>query len=131
MTNALHWVSSSLQEVADDREADGGEEIIPLVPITEEAMTAMENPQFLKLLTALNIVPPSDEQEIYWHIPGHLNVQDLKKRTEIINQALDGSLITQHSGEGIDGSAGSRQDNDADGNINISEERGFSSKQAA
>ncbi|PNF20163.1 hypothetical protein B7P43_G00608, partial [Cryptotermes secundus] len=131
MTAALRWVSSSLQEVADDREADGEEEIIPLVPITEEAMTAMENPQFLKLLTALNIVPPSDEQEIYWRIPGHLSVQDLKKRTEIINQALDGSLITQHSGEGIDGSAGSRQDNDADGNINSSEETEFSSKQAA
>jgi hypothetical protein len=48
--------------VADDREVDGQEEIIPLVPISEEAMTAMENPEFLKLLTALNIVPPSDEQ---------------------------------------------------------------------
>lgn len=62
MTDALRWVSLSLQEVADDREVDGQEEIIPLVPISEEAMTAMENPEFLKLLTALNIVPPSDEQ---------------------------------------------------------------------
>jgi len=62
MTEALCWVSSSLEEVADDREADGDEETIPLVPISEEAMTAMENPQFLKLLTALGIVAPSDEQ---------------------------------------------------------------------
>jgi hypothetical protein len=62
MTDALRWVSSSLQEVADDREADGEEETIPLVPISEEAMTAMENPHFLKLLTALNIVPPAGEQ---------------------------------------------------------------------
>jgi hypothetical protein len=80
MADALRWVSSSLQEVADDREADGeGEEdTIPLVPLSEEAMTAMENPQFLKLLTALNLVPPSDEQvsfqgkmllwgELHWH----------------------------------------------------------------
>jgi hypothetical protein len=62
MTDALRWVSSSLQEAADDREADDEEETIPLVPISEEAMTAMENPQFLKLLTALNVVSPSDEQ---------------------------------------------------------------------
>jgi hypothetical protein len=62
MTDVLCWVSSSLQEVADDREADDEEETVPLVPISEEAMTAMENPHFLKLLTALNLVPPSDEQ---------------------------------------------------------------------
>jgi hypothetical protein len=62
MADALRWVSSSLQEVADDMEADGEEEAVPLVPISDEALTAMENPQFLTLLKALNIVPPSDEQ---------------------------------------------------------------------
>jgi hypothetical protein len=62
MSDALRWVSLSLQEVADDREVDGEEEAIPLVPISEEAITAMEDAQFLRLLNALNIVPPSDEQ---------------------------------------------------------------------
>ena len=62
MTEALRWVSSSLEEVADDREADDEEDSIPLVPLSEEATTAMENTQFLKLLTALGLYPPSGEQ---------------------------------------------------------------------
>jgi hypothetical protein len=40
-------------------------------------------------------------QEMYWRIPGDLSLQDLKKRIEIINQALDGSLIAQHSGKNM------------------------------
>jgi hypothetical protein len=66
MTEAVRWIASSLEDVAVDREADGDQESVPLVPIGEEAMTAMEEPQFLKLLTALDIVPPSDEQVILW-----------------------------------------------------------------
>jgi Timeless protein C terminal region. len=67
MTEAVRWVSSSLEEVADDREADDEEESIPLVPLSEEATAAMENTQFLKLLTALGLCPPSDEQ-VCFHI---------------------------------------------------------------
>jgi hypothetical protein len=66
MTEAVCWVSSSLEEVAGDREADGNEEPVPLVPLSEEAMTAMEEPQFLKLLTSLDLVPPSGEQVRLW-----------------------------------------------------------------
>jgi hypothetical protein len=66
MSEAVSWVSSSLEEVAADREADGNDEPVPLVPLSEEAMTAMEQPQFLKLLTALDLVPPSDEQVRLW-----------------------------------------------------------------
>lgn len=61
MTQAVRWVSSSLEEVADDKEADD-DDSIPLVPLSEEAETAMENAQFLKLLTALGLLPPSREQ---------------------------------------------------------------------
>lgn len=65
MTEAVCWVSSSLEEVAVDREADGNEEPVPLVPLGEE-LAAMEQPQFLKLLTALDLVPPSNEQVRLW-----------------------------------------------------------------
>jgi hypothetical protein len=34
-------------------------------------------------------------QEAYWRIPGSLNLQDLRKRVEVIGQALDGSYIAQ------------------------------------
>jgi hypothetical protein len=66
MAEAVSWIASSLEDVAVDREADGDQEPVPLVPIGEEAMTAMEEPRFLKLLTALDIVPPSDEQVRLW-----------------------------------------------------------------
>lgn len=76
MAEAVRWVSSSLEEVADDREADDEEDSIPLVPLSEEATTAMENTQFLKLLTALGLCPPSDEQ-VYFHIQIMLRPQGL------------------------------------------------------
>lgn len=72
---AVRWVSSSLEEAADDREADD-EDSIPLVPLSEEATTAMENTQFLKLLTALGLCPPSDEQ-VCFHIWLMLRAQGL------------------------------------------------------
>jgi len=34
-------------------------------------------------------------QEAYWRIPGSLSLQDLRKRVEVIGQALDGSYIAQ------------------------------------
>jgi len=117
MTEAVRWVSSSLEEVADDREADDEEDSIPLVPLSEEATIAMEDTQFLKLLTALGLCPPSDEQEAYWRIPGSLSLQDLRKRVKVIGQALDGSYIAQDNNERIVDYTGSGQD----GNLNISD----------
>jgi len=73
---AVRWVSSSMEEAADDREVDDEEDSIPLVPLSEEATTAMENTQFLKLLTALGLCPPSDEQ-VCFHIWLMLRAQGL------------------------------------------------------
>jgi hypothetical protein len=36
-------------------------------------------------------------QEIYWRIPGNITPQDLRKSVEVINRALDGTLIAQEN----------------------------------
>ena len=56
------WIQRSLQEVADDREADQDEEPIPVVPMTEETENAMDNTAFQKLLKKLGVTPPANEQ---------------------------------------------------------------------
>jgi hypothetical protein len=38
---------------------------------------------------------------MYWRIPGNLSPQDLRKRTDVIGQALDGSLMAQYNGKYI------------------------------
>ncbi|XP_069688768.1 protein timeless homolog [Periplaneta americana] len=99
MSEALLWISSSMEEVAEDRDTEEDEEGIPLLPLTEDAMNAMDNPQFLNLLKALSIVPPSDEQEAYWRIPANLSASDLRKRVEVIHQALEGRLTAPDNDE--------------------------------
>ena len=56
------WIQRSMQEVADDREADQDEEPIPVVPMTEETENAMDNTVFQKLLKKLGVTPPANEQ---------------------------------------------------------------------
>ena len=56
-------------------------------------MTQPEVPHCLTLLL-YNIF---HFQEIYWRIPGHFSVQDLRKRVEVIAQALDGRMVTTTS----------------------------------
>ena len=62
MSEALQWLSSCLEEVADDREVEPDEENIPLLPLTEDTFTAMDNPQFQEMLKALGVIPPFEEQ---------------------------------------------------------------------
>ena len=56
------WIQRSMQEGADDREADQDEEPIPVVPMTEETENAMDNTVFQKLLKKLGVTPPANEQ---------------------------------------------------------------------
>lgn len=67
LTEALKWLAESLEEVALDQEAEGYEpegEGIPLVPISQESVEAMENELFKKVLLGVGVVPPFDEQVI-------------------------------------------------------------------
>lgn len=58
-------MAENLEEVALDQEAEGYDpesEGTPLVPISQEAVDAMANDMFKKLLLGVGVVPPSDEQ---------------------------------------------------------------------
>lgn len=69
MSSALEWIKESIEDVVDELEndPDGDEEGVPLVPIMESAITAMENEEFLKLIRAFDIEEPADEQVIITH----------------------------------------------------------------
>nr|CAD7595529.1 unnamed protein product [Timema genevievae] len=118
MKEALEWVQSTLAEEADDRDDELAEEGVPMLPLTEGTISAMEDATFLRLLTALGLTKPFQEQfsalgphknvtyiattwsliltschnfqEMYWRIPPSLLPQDLRSRAEVITHALEG-----------------------------------------
>ncbi|XP_049842526.1 protein timeless homolog [Schistocerca gregaria] len=94
MSEALKWISSSLEEEAADREstASGDALPVPLLPINEAEIVAVDDPTFLKLLSALALNPPVVGQEVYWRIPGELSSAELRSRIEVINMAVEGRL---------------------------------------
>lgn len=51
-----------LSQVADDREEDGDQEPIPLVPLTEDQENAMEDKTFQGLLKKCGVSAPANEQ---------------------------------------------------------------------
>ncbi|KAJ8733265.1 hypothetical protein PYW08_001563 [Mythimna loreyi] len=100
LTEALKWLAESLEEVALDQEAEGYDpegEGIPLVPISQESVEAMESELFKKVLLGVGVVPPFDEQEKYWRIPSALHFDTIRKRREIIIKAANKELIIDTS----------------------------------
>lgn len=65
MAEALEWLKDSFCDAAEDfneGDGDGTGEGIPLVPIMDYAVNAMENKDFLDVLKSLGVCPPADEQ---------------------------------------------------------------------
>lgn len=62
MSEALEWLKDSFSDAVEDFENDDGCEGIPLVPIMDYAVNAMENADFIETLKALGIAEPFDEQ---------------------------------------------------------------------
>lgn len=65
LAESLKWLAENLEEVALDQEAEGYDpagEGTPLVPIFDDAVEAMENELFQKVLRGVGVTPPSDEQ---------------------------------------------------------------------
>ncbi len=59
----LAWLAECLSETLEDREEDGGgDEAIPLVPLTETAIASMEDHTFLKFIAKMGLAPPANEQ---------------------------------------------------------------------
>lgn len=61
----MEWLAENLEEVALDREAEGFDpaaEGTPLVPISREAVNAMDDDFFRRVLRGVGVVPPANEQ---------------------------------------------------------------------
>ncbi|KAI8778157.1 protein timeless [Biomphalaria glabrata] len=76
--NQLAWIQRGLRNTAEDRD-EGVCVPTPLVALTEENETAMEDDVFLNFLRSLGISPPSNEQEVFWRIPSEYSASELRK----------------------------------------------------
>ena len=94
MKEALEWIKESLEEAIEDRDEESSEGIA-LVPITEESSVAMDSPHFQRLLRAIGIDPPADEQETYWRFPATMLISTMRKRCALIEDALAGNFIPE------------------------------------
>ncbi|XP_022825293.1 protein timeless homolog [Spodoptera litura] len=100
LTEALKWLAENLEEVALDQEAEGYDpesEGVPLLPLSQESVDAMESKLFKKVLLGVGVVPPFDEQEKYWRIPSTLHFETIRKRREIIIKAIHKELLIDTS----------------------------------
>ncbi|KAJ3627537.1 hypothetical protein MTP99_014908 [Tenebrio molitor] len=102
MSEALDWVKESLSDAVEDFENDDNCESIPLVPIMDYAVDAMENADFQETLRALGIAEPFDEQETYWRISADLSVSQLKKCIDMLQRAVDNTLNITETNTGGD-----------------------------
>lgn len=72
------WLQTRLKRAADDREEDSDWYAVPLLTMTEDDDLAMQDKSFKKLLLAIGIRPPIDEQETFWRIDIKLSPQKLR-----------------------------------------------------
>ncbi|KAM9814101.1 protein timeless homolog [Neosynchiropus ocellatus] len=106
MSDALHWLQRCLKRTADDRDADGLSQPVPLAPFSQPYEDAMEHKGFQKLLRKLGIRPPANEQESFWRIPAKLSSSQLRCAAGSLDQrdALpeSGHVPEEHTGPSED-----------------------------
>ncbi|BFZ22565.1 hypothetical protein BsWGS_25604 [Bradybaena similaris] len=82
----LTWIVRCLRNAAEDR-SDGAYVPTPIVPLTEENETAMDDEMFLIFLRSIGFSPPANEQEMFWRIPANYSESDLSKIAECLELA--------------------------------------------
>ncbi|XP_043268843.1 protein timeless homolog [Venturia canescens] len=118
MEKALEWLKESLEDIIeDDEDRDEMTAVdVPLVPLTEYSITAMESPSFQRLLRAISIEPPVDEQEIYWRVPGSISAAMITERCRLIERALS-SGDTSFPGSNVEKLPATNNDEDSGFNV--------------
>uniref|UniRef100_A0A336MT00 CSON006295 protein n=1 Tax=Culicoides sonorensis TaxID=179676 RepID=A0A336MT00_CULSO len=105
---ALEWLVETLTDATDDiQDDDDDENNIPIVPIMETQIQAIENDEFKRLMAAIGLHSP-DETEQYWRIPSGFSSNDLKKRVSI----LKGEEVLEDKSS--DNEPENRRDNESD-----------------
>lgn len=123
--DGFNWILEQLTETLDDLEKgnspdEGG---VPLVTIELSHSNAIADKGFCKVLKDIGIQSPS-EGETYWRIPAEFTKTDLKKRIEILKDALEGhqskpsalNVELNQSDLSDSDSSGSSNDSDSDSN---------------
>jgi len=93
---ALEWLAGLLEDEAGDREEEDGEDV-PILPLTEEAIKAVEDGDFQVVLEQCGLTKPLAGEQ-YWRIPGPVTAPVLKTRASVIKMAMEGNWEM----EGID-----------------------------
>merc|ERR1719509_702778 len=93
---ALEWLAGLLEDEAGDREEEDGEDA-PILPLTEEAIQAVEDGDFQVVLEQCGLTKPLAGEQ-YWRIPGPVTAPVLKTRASVIKMAMEGNWEM----EGID-----------------------------
>ncbi|KAF7408535.1 hypothetical protein HZH66_003072 [Vespula vulgaris] len=132
MKESLEWIKESLEDALEDRDEESSEGI-PLVPLTDYSSNAMESSSFQKLLRAMGIVPPADEQETYWRIPANMLASTIRKRCNLIANSLQGKFIIEEvpSVNNVDGNKNDPTDESDDDDEDVLEnvKRFFATKE--
>lgn len=90
LKSGLNWLRGALSDEKTDRENDDEDaEDVPLVPLAEDLLAAIENPQFIRLLKAIGMSSPTD-QEQYWRIPSHIKSDSLAAKVDFIEDITSG-----------------------------------------
>ncbi|KAK7495634.1 hypothetical protein BaRGS_00013081 [Batillaria attramentaria] len=77
----------------DEDSLSSGASDVPIVPLTEDNETAMEDPVFVELLQGVGLSPPANEQEMFWRIPADLTPANLRNLGEALTLDADGKPI--------------------------------------
>ncbi|GFS11661.1 timeless-like protein [Elysia marginata] len=72
----IEWIVRNLRNTVEDRD-EGVCIPTPIVPLSEENETAMEDESFLVFLRSIGITPPANQQELFWRIPAQFSSADL------------------------------------------------------
>ncbi|KAL5009791.1 hypothetical protein ScPMuIL_012096 [Solemya velum] len=88
----INWIQRLLRRAAEDRD-DGDVVSIPIVPLTEENETAMEDERFMTFLKRVGISPPVTGQEAFWRIPDALDKGQLENIADGLELDADGKPI--------------------------------------
>ncbi|KAJ8307309.1 hypothetical protein KUTeg_015393, partial [Tegillarca granosa] len=95
-TDQIKWIQRAMRRAAEDTTRTDNDVSIPIVPLTEENETAMEDEHFLSFLRKIGICPPANEQEMFWRIPPDLKSADLLNTVEGLELDEDGEPINAH-----------------------------------
>ncbi|GFN94797.1 timeless-like protein [Plakobranchus ocellatus] len=87
----IAWIIRSLRNTAEDRD-EGICIPTPIVPLSEENETAMEDESFLVFLRKIGITAPANQQELFWRIPAEFSAADLTTIAKGLELTLSGQL---------------------------------------